>query len=694
MANIVFAGGEVPLARQTVTVNGAVDLNLWCSGINYSAGLGATAAEFVLPFKLADEVADRYQYKKVTVRTDRLLFVGYLPGRSEDISESTDGVTMTARSAGAFLNKIGVGEELNQWHYKYPLFDDATGALTGWTPAGVLLDLFDRLPERWKSEIALGNMDAITEAFDLPVQNYDFSLSTYQGAIEAVVGSLGDVAVRERFAGGRCLLDFVRISDPAAPKKRVVVAEHDARPDANVASYQPMVTGDEALNRVVAFGMDKEFMVTCRSVVDGLPHLSEPPNELEQYPTALLKDWDPALEAIVKADPKLATSDKVNRGCQIAGDNDPGTAGATFPIEVGIDLIPMKTVLVHPPSTERMLVTAFTPKTPADPEAEPPVEASPAMVTVTRMYQASEEQEAGDLKKGNPLTIEVPGISNVYRRYRLPLALQAHPKREVRSDLPIIDTQTGERVSAQVFIYPSTLTVDAENDAKKLGNIMHTPKLMHGGNKDFDKYRIHLDKPALVPVAVEKVDGKQRVTYAETVVGVTFAYVDPRWPFGWDTGVTDEVKIDLPWEVHTERLRLTEFVYWQTTNQGWPIETAAGEVVFGCLFINPRNGDVTTGYSVLRSDLAYLRTAAERLLMERSRRHVSAGVTLPWLDTGYNIGDRLEVQGLRNQPEELLTITQVGLTMDPDGAASTSITVDNVKPPARKRFNTKFNRAL
>jgi len=694
MASVTISGLEIPLPKQTVTVDGAQDFDLWCSGISKSAGMGSTTADFVLPFALADEIGDRYQFRKVEVRTTRELFVGYLPGRSEDISDSEDGVVLTARTASGFINKISVGEELSQWHYKYPLFDDATGALTGWTPAGVLLDLFERLPSRWKGEIALGKMGVILEAFDLPVQNYDFSLATYQSAIESIVASLGDVAIKERFSGGKCILDFIRISDPSAPQKSVKVAEHDDGLDANVASYQPNVTGDEVLNRAVAFGSDKEFMVTCRSVVEGLPHLSDPVDGSGQYPTALLKDWDPAFETIVKRDPKLATSDKVSRGCKVAGDTDPGTGATSFAIETGIDLIPLKTVLVHPPSGERMLVTAYTPKVTADPEAEPPVEGAPAQVTVTRMFQASEENEPGDIKKGGALTIEIPGLSNVFRSYRVPLAFQAHPRKEIRSDLPIIDPETMQRVDAQIFMYPSTLAIDPESSAKKLGNIMHVPKIVHGGNKDFDKYRIRLDKPALVPVAVEKVNGKQKVTYSETVVGVTFSYIDPLQTFGWDTGVSDEVKITLPWEVHSESIRLPEFVYWQMTNTGFPIITTGGEVTFGVIYINPKTNEISTDSAVLRSDLAYLKTAAERRLMERSRRHVSGTVTIPWLDVGYDIGDRLQVRGLKNQPDELLTITQVGLTMAPDGGARTSLTVDNVKPPARKRFNTKFRKAL
>lgn len=686
-------GLHIPLPTQTVTVDGVRDNDIWCSGINYAAGLGATTANFLLPFALADEIGDRYQYKKVVVRTEGLLFVGYLPGKTEDLSPESDGVSMTALSAGAFLGKIGVGDDRNQWRYQYHLFDDVTGELTGWTPAKVLEDLFDRLPEQWKSEISLGRIDAIADAYDLPVQNYDFSLATYRNAVEMVIGSLGDVAVRERFQGNKCYLDFFRISDVQSPRKSVRVAEFDDGLESNVATYSPSVAGEETLSRVVAFGSDREFMVTSRSVVAGLPDISEPPNEAEQYPTALLKDWDPSLEALVLADPKMAGSDKVSRGCKIVGSADPGTTGVTFSVEVGINLMPGKMVLVHPASGERMLVMGFAPRVPADPLADPPVAGVPASVTVQRLYQAEPSTEPGNLKINESLTIEAPGLNRVFRRYRLPQCLRYLPKKELRSDLPVVDLATRERIDAQLFIYPSALTVNSSNDGKRLGNIMRVPRLI-SGNKSLDKHLIHLERPAVVPVMVEIKDGKQIVTYQETVVGVTYSYIDSRWPFGWDTG-RDSGIINLPWQVHTERLRLSEFAYCQVTNEGWPVETPEGNVVFGALFIHPRTGALMGGEpAVLRNDISYLKMAAERLLQERNRRHVTANITIPWLDSGYQIGDRLEVEGLRNQPQEILTITGVSLKLDANGSASTSLTVDNVKPPSRKRFNTHLGRSV
>lgn len=678
MANITVSGDLIRMIQQTVEIDGGRVADAWCTNISSSAGLGATSADIEFPFRYADELGDRYADRKVVVRAGfsggtRTAFVGYLSGKSEDISATTDSVKMTAYTVGHYIAGIGVGEDLGHWHYKYPLFDKETGALTGRTPASVLRDLFARLPEKWQSEIALGNVAVLTGAYDLPVQSYDFSLSTYEDAIKAIEASMGDVAVRERFGGDKCYLDFFRISDPSAPENFVKVSERDDGDDANVASIQPTVTSDEVRNCAIAFGTDREFMVTCRSVVTGMPEVSEPVNPATGlYDTALVKDWDPEIEHIVLQDPLFVQDDTVKRSVKVVGETDPGTGGTTFPVETNVALVANKCILING-GGEGMLVTAFTP-------------GSPGSVTVTRLYQAWAGATAHDMKVGENLTLVVPGISKCFRDYRLPPAFLAWPDKEILGDLPVLDAATGGRLPAQIFSYPSAgLRADMTNQEKLIAAWLSKPHLESGAEQEFDKLRIRLQYPAIRATTVEMVDGKRVSTYVETVVGVTFSYIDHLYPFGWTTG-TVKSDLGLPWETQTERVKLDDFVYQQATNTGYPLVYGANSLTFGVVFIDPDSHEASESAAVLRNDIAYLQTAANRLLSEKNRRHVAYSATIPWADFGYQIGNRLRVRGLDKQPADLLSITQVSWRMDKDGRSGTSLTVDNVKPPERRSF--------
>jgi len=717
MAMVRIANGVIPKVVQEITVNGSRERDMWCPGIAYSAGIGTTNAQLLLPYSYADEIGSRYADKKVIIKAgmgsaSKTLFIGYISSKEEEISDSEDGVSLTAYSAGHYLDKIGIGEDLNHHKYKYPLFDEVTGLQTGWTPAGVLLDIFARLPQRWKDELALGNITAITDSYDLPVQSYEFSLAGYRDAIEQIAASLGDIVISERFHQDKCYLDFHRIASANAPRSSVRVADWDEANDANVAKITPNETSDELINKSIAFGQDKLFMITCKSIVASLETQSE-----INPGTALQKDWDTAFEAIVLSDPKLAGEDKINRSVTLKshlyadgtadgsggeGLNKTGQYGGatSFYGKVDIPLIPNKTILIDPKSRERMLVTSFTPGAAPVTGTEEDEDGTPekfATITVTRNYQAEIGQEASLLKFESNLTIEIPGISNVFRRYRLPNALRTFPKKEIQSDLPIIDPETNERVESQIFIYRSNLAPDNVDTKKRTGTINTKPSLMQGGNCEFEKFRIMLDEPALQPVTSQKVteNGKDKIktTYQETVVGCTFAYIDPFYPFGW--WAIQESEMDLPWQLHTERVKLDDFQYWQATNENWPIVDPWGvEHVFGCQYINPKTDEVASGPAVLRDDTQYLKTAAERILMEKCRKHVSYAIEIPWLDLGYSMGNRLDIQGLRNQPKELLTITQVSFDMPVEGGSNTSLTVDNIRPPARQRFNTKYKKSM
>lgn len=725
MARVSTQNSIIEMLDQRVYIGGVLSKNLWCTSVHYSAGMGASTATFTVPYAYAnDPILNAYRYRKVIViagtgGSARTLFVGYISGDSSDMSESTDGVMLVAHTVGRFLSKHDVGEAAGHWRGHYRLFNDQ-GVPTGWTPLRVLQDLMLRLPAQWQTEVALGNVVAISDAQDLPVQGYDFSLTSYADAIDGIAASLGDVMVVEYFAYNITWLSFVMINAPNAPIARAKVARFTQDTSPNVARFSDSYNVDAMANQAIFFGTDREFLITCRSVVTGWLDRSEPPTSEGYYPTALIDDWDPELEAIALADPDLTKSDKTTRTCVVKnylwantrdngdpnageGTSDslgaPGTTGSTFYVKCGAPLVPFKTVLTHK-SGERMLVRQYFPGS----EADGTNTEMHATVHVNRLHQAAIGELPGDIQLEDDLQIEILGISNVFRRFKLPEILRGIPPKEFQSTIPWLDAD-GNRRPAQAFIFKEQLYTDPSDETKRLGIMPERPTLISGTYFDFENMRVRLGEPAVTldtqeivtvqnsdSAGVVKRESKRvKSTYIKTPCGVTFSYIDTAHPFYHATPVL--VSTALPFITQSSRQKFDEYKYQQMTNTGFPIvdPATAAECVFQAILINPDSGQITNGFDVIRNDYIPLATAATRELIARYRVGYSATIEIPWVDSNYAIGQQLRIDGLDDPPKDRLTITGISYNMSPEGLHNTTIIADNQRPPKRQRFDTRLH---
>lgn len=699
MAKIRVGQMTIPKVQQEITVDGAVDHRIWCEQVDISAGLGGTTASFSIPDMLFDEAREKYKDRKVVVKAalgsgiKETIFVGYLTGDGSELSDSDDSCSLSAYSVGHFLTHVAVGIDMNHWQYEYSMRDPRTGLLTGYTPLYVLTDLMSRLPDEWKDEVALGDVSILADTRDVSITSFVFSLQDYRSAIEMVASAFGDVTIKERFAGNKTYLDFYKVSSPQNPLSTCKVARWDEDPDANVGRLSPAKTGDQIINHVQVFGRNQAFVVTLRSQVAGLG-FSE-----QDVMKALRKDWDPALEPLVLKTPGMASSDRIQYS--VVAKENAGNA-STFKCDLTFDPVINKTILIHTKTDERMLVTGYTPKIDADPEADPPVEAVDATVTVTRMYQAPVGQQQANIKAKDALAIEIPGISKVFKSYRLPEIFKAFPRKHILQTLPILDDKR-EPLDTQIFLYKSTLNANAVPDSpspeqeaeaqrKLTGVISSTPMLFPGCRVDFENHKIELKSPAVQAIAKEKENnGKIKTTYAETCVGVTLCYIDDLYCFAWDTGTVDS-DTELPWGRQTARQQLEEHQHNNFTNINYPlVDWLGNEHVFPALVINQKTGEFITTPTTLRYDIEPLKSAAERILSERNRRHISYSIHLDWYDPSYQVGNRMALSGVADYIKDSYTINQISFSMPVDGDHTTGIVIDNTKPPARSKFKARLN---
>jgi len=697
--------GTIPIPRveQEITVDGSTDRRLWCTNVNITAGFGTSTANFAIPGMLFDEARTQYKDKKVVVKASlgesakQTIFIGYLTGDGGTLDTSTDECTLSAYSVGHFMTNIGVGHDMNHWEYEYPMVDERTGLFTGYTPLGVLLDVFNRLPDDWTDHVQLGDVSILADASDVPVTSFKFSLQDYRAAIETIAATFGDVAIRERFAQDKTYIDFYKVSSPTNPVSVIKVAHlKDDTADANVARLMPAKAGDQIVNHVQAFGRNQAFVVTVKSSVPGLDFSEQVPEK------ALRKDWDVTLEPIVKKTPSYASNDRLKYS--VVAKEDAG-AGSSFKCNLTFDPQVNKTILIHTKTGERMLVTGYTPRVIGDPDAEPPTTDQDAVVTVTRMYQAQEGQDQADIKTNDTFAIEIPGISKVYKDYILPEIFKSFPRKRIQQALPLLDSKR-EPLETQVLWYKSSIKADAtppipeegDNSESKLsGTITSHPTLLTGCRVDLENRRIRLSQPALQIVAKERdPNGKIKTTYAETCVGITLCYVDDRYAFGWDTGTVNS-DTELPWGRQTVRVQLEENQHNQLTNnavgdgQAYPIiDWLGNEWLYGAELINPATGEIISTPATLRYDIAPLKAEAERILSERNRRHISYGIEIDWFET-YPLGNRVQLTGVNDYIKDTYTINQVSYSMPVDGDHSTALTIDNTKPPRRNKFKAKGN---
>lgn len=556
----------------TVKANGALTNLLEC--VTYDA----TTAKFNAPELLFDTRREnlRDAYVQVYVSGEEI-YNGYLDVDNSTEADSEGEVGLSANSIRQYLAKVWVGQT-----DKVPVLTYTLG--TKWTPKRVLSDLFDRLPPAYKSRVRLGDISVLADSdVELP-PTLVFRNSTYTAAIDQVTSLFGDVAFTERHVNGTTYLDFYRIQAPGSPKTQVNIASWgDSVLTANVQNITQNLTSADCVTRVILYGAPRKFIISCVT------------NNIEPL-KALQKDWDPLLEAAVRAAPKKAK---------------PGAPGY------------------------------------------------------------------------------LPGMEWVFRRYRLPDALKRYTKLK---DLPF-KRANGNDYQPQAWIYGTTLT-DGPDEAEKkdkIGTLNTEPTVINGVKFDLTQNQIILNSPALNVMEKKKIDNKLVTVYQEAVVGITFCF-ESRDYINYDTGHDGGSDVDMDFATGaglTESVHREDLYYAQYTNTDYPVLAEDGsELTFGAIIFNedvPLTPPITVTETVLvHDDTPILKRLALEKQRERSKRHRSYQITIPYHTRAYREGYLVTVNGQRDYVPDNYMITSVTYDLDNN---STTITADNVKPPARSEVN-------
>jgi len=687
---------------QTVTVNGSRDDRLWCSHISLGSHCGMTEAEFEIPELLFDELEEDLREAFVRVSADGSgdeHFCGYLSVSSATLNPKTDMVHLRAYSFTRWLTKVHVGQFTNQWEVRYWVKDPRTGQPTGWTPALILQHLFSQLPEIHLQRIGLGDLRVLTDVVDVPTPDITFRLTDYAAAINQVLAYAGDVAFRERFEQDKVFLDFYRMTDVQGVQAVLECCKwtNPNRSKANVQELNGVEDGTDLVTRVIGIGAYRQFMVTCRSKVEGLDAISEMDENVQ-----LEDDWDPDLEELVLKSPGLATS-STGYSATVA---EAVTGEATvIKIAVDLGLVPVGAIVSSDSTKELMLVTAFTPAVPADSEAEPPVAAQPATITVTRGYK---DTDAGALAVKAVLHIKVPGIEKVFRDYKLPKVLNGLA---IMKNGCLKDTTNHPYPQYQAFIYKAKVLIQHDDPVPPAtvgpmwldGQVLtdQDPVIEKSLKFDVERRRITFAAPT-VTLDYDKPDPsnnkKRQVKYQRTVCGITFTVENREYPFFFDTGAVQKATgFDFDAIGLTERWQKGDLHSWRLGTMDMPIRG----VSFPCLYFGLERkvdelGNVTqtvgqahfyaagTGV-VARSDYDTLKALSEQILRERCRRGRSWRVTVPWFSPGFYVGQRVTIAGVANFPRDVFKITSVAHELPLKGDHQTTLTIDNIKPPVRHR---------
>lgn len=580
----------IPLLDQNVFVNGSLHSGLWCTTIKRGSGAGGTQAEFQLASYLWDSWRGHLTDALVQVYVLNSFdgsapvdpdFVGYIDVESASLSASDDTVSVTAHTITAFLSKVWVGQSDHVPVKAYKLVDPVTGLKTNNTPDRILRDLFAKLPSYYRARIGVGNVDAIKIASDAAGVDLTFRNATYAAVLEQITGLCGDVAIRERFSGTKCLLDFYRIQDPDAPRTGVRVANYDdiITSQANVASISCNSTSQECVTRVVAYGQPRQFVVSV--VSNGLPGY------------VLVNDWSVTQQSAVLADPKRTK---------------PGAPG------------------------------------------------------------------------------HQPGMERCFRRYALPPCFNAM---KLLKEIPW-KRSNGQAFTAQAWYYPTLLSDDV-GTGDKIGTLQATPVLIKNAKWELDKGYVEFGEPVLnvTRITFNPTSKKPIYTHAEAVVGITFAYEDPAHFLYHDTDIDhgSDVRVDLAPDGLTETFQRDDCLWAAVTNVGHLLNGA----FFTCLLFNeddPTAAPTTYVTSTLiRDDTAKLRQMARQIQREKSRKHRSYSIDIPWFTRAYAVGNGVTICGQADYIPDSYMITDLTWNLTEN---STSITVDNVKPPHRREVSTGY----
>lgn len=713
MGTFLTVDGVVPALDQVVTVNGSASGALWCSGIRLGVGLGASSADFEAPEHLFDTYRGSWKDALVAVYVDGSgrgaaasgtpAFLGYLDTESATVTPQSDGVRMTAASCGAYLGKVWVGQGLLSPVVEFALEDPVSGRSLGWTGEKMLKWLWDYLPANYKSRFALGRMDVMREAASSKRAKVTFRNCTYADAVQQLADLQGDVVVYERFEGGVCYLDFARVGE-ATGGSVATLAEWSSVGGANIATLSHVQTGRDVVNRVIGYGGKARYMVSVKSAVTG--H-SETETTAEM---ALIGDWNTAYEAAVLADPKTARDG--SRGFKVlalvAADADATTLGLAVPCDLPVTefgeggaIVTLGAVLELEGTGEQMLVTGYV--APADrmaPRTDPDwLEKVSATVTVQREYNGILGTE---ITAGDTAVWLMPGVEHVFRRYKLPACFSGVEKmrtnvlrRSVR-----YDEATGERVvewmKPQAWIY-ATRRRDWVGEDLLLWSDWNDVPTQVKADFDLEKGEAVFAKPTVVERTVQfsaGADAPPVTTYVRTVCGLVVTYASPgciNYDTGRDSG--SDSGIPLGSDGLTEQWQREDLQYAQLTNIGRPLTGASGaDLVFPCLYVDEASGEalVATGATAVVDDTPALVAMCRQALKAKRRRLHTFTVGIPWLDRGYELGDRLVIAGAPMDEVGALTVTQVTHEMPVTGEHRTTVVADNRRPPRRVELGSRY----
>lgn len=292
------SSGVIKPISQRITINGGASAALECVSISRDT------AEFEVPELLYDSLRERYRDGFVTVHAGDLfedggasVWAGYLDTDSAAEGESEDSVKFSGISITGYLNKVWVGQTKLRPVVVYTLSKK-------FTCRDILIDLFDNLPTFLKTRIKLGSTSVLDgtlvivpeegEELKQTPPTVTFRSATYASALDQITGYFGDVAYRLRYVGQLCYLDFYRVQNATAPRTVVNVGNWGESPlESNVYGITSACTSRDAVTRVMVYGGPKQAVISC---------FSYDANPL----TVLLQDWDPALEALVVANPDRA----------------------------------------------------------------------------------------------------------------------------------------------------------------------------------------------------------------------------------------------------------------------------------------------------------------------------------------------------------------------------------------------------
>jgi hypothetical protein len=286
--------------------------DVFCTSIQPGLGTAGTRAVLVLPSAMWDGTKTWLRGIPVEVEAGypasgtSTVFAGYVTRVTGQISDN-----MIALEAASLLAALGDRVHVGQGiaggdlvaEYPQRMLRGGVMTATGWTAKEILRDFFSSrpktwrggggsLPSDWRARIELGSLSVLSSSWNnFPVGDQIFNQATLRQALDTLLQTLGMVTFAEEFLpGGGVRLRFFELGDPAAPRRRVIVARPgESAAGSNVLNISEEESVDEVSNRIIAMGGPRRYVVSIAS-----NHATAP----------LAKDWNPALEAAVLANPE------------------------------------------------------------------------------------------------------------------------------------------------------------------------------------------------------------------------------------------------------------------------------------------------------------------------------------------------------------------------------------------------------